>query len=110
MGKTFFIVSPKHTIPSHRYITFWRANRSGYCWPLSWAGTYDEAEARAIDRDDAFAVPVSAVLALTEPPVSGDIDGNAGPVVMRTKANMAALRMSRLQPAEAPPAQTGQDK
>lgn len=48
MSDVFVIVSTKHTIPRHKYITFWRPNRAGYCWPLSWAGHYDANEAAKI--------------------------------------------------------------
>ena len=95
MAEVFVIVSAKHTMAAHKYITFWRPNRAGYCWPLSWAGHYDAIEAAKIaDRSEGetFSVPLNVALALSQPPATGDIDGDAGPVVPRTKANMRALR------------------
>lgn len=93
MSEVFVIVSPKHTMPGHRYITFWRPNRAGYCWPLSWAGHYDADEATQItarSNGDSFSVPLNVALALSKPPATGDIDGDAGPVV--PKAAMRGLR------------------
>lgn len=95
MAEVFVIVSAKHTLPRHKYVTFWRPNSAGYCWPLSWAGHYDAAEAAKAtacphDDPDSFAVPLDKALALSQPPEAGYIDGDAGPVV--PKAKMRALR------------------
>jgi hypothetical protein len=95
MSEVFLIVSTKHTLPRHKYVTFWRPDHRGYCWPLSWAGHYDATEAaKAVGapcpEPDSFAVPLSVALALSQPPESGYIDGDAGPVV--PKAKMRALR------------------
>jgi hypothetical protein len=96
----YYLVSLKHTERRHRYITFWRPNRSGYAWPLSWAGTYSAREA-LLQCDDhpgavTFAVPVEAAWALSEDPSPRDIDGNAGPVVRNTAANKRALKAAKL--------------
>ena len=77
-------MSLKHTNPRDPFISFWRPERKGYCWPLTWAGLYDEADARELaDGTDTVAVPWSAALALAKPPRKGLVDGNAGPVVAR---------------------------
>lgn len=95
MSEVFVIVSAKHTMPGHRYITFWRPDRKGYCWPLSWAGNYDASEATDITEGsdgETFSVPLNVALAMSQPPQPGYIDGDAGPVVMKNKANMTSLR------------------
>ena len=38
--RTFIVLSLKHTHRRHKAITLWRANDSGYCWPLERAGVY----------------------------------------------------------------------
>lgn len=40
--RTFIVLSLKHTHRRHKAITLWRANDSGYCWPLESAGIYLE--------------------------------------------------------------------
>lgn len=37
----YYIASPKHTSTRDSWLTFWRTGKSGYCWRLDWAGTYD---------------------------------------------------------------------
>lgn len=91
-----YIVSLKHTRRDQQYITFWRKDDCGYAWPLSWAVKHTEAHIRAhIDYyhrgDDTLAVPCAAVDALAVDPVKGTIDGDAGPVVMNTRANWGAI-------------------
>ena len=41
--RTFIVLSLKHTHRRHKAITLWRANDSGYCWPLERAGVYAES-------------------------------------------------------------------
>lgn len=41
--RTFIVLSLKHTHRRHKAITLWRANDSGYCWPLGRAGVYAES-------------------------------------------------------------------
>jgi hypothetical protein len=101
VSEVFVIVSMKHTMPSHKYVTFWRANRCGYCWPLSWSGHYDATEAAQItagSEGETFSVPLNTALALSQPPATGDIDGDAGPVVPRTRSNIRALRDAAVHP------------
>jgi hypothetical protein len=95
MSEVFVIVSAKHTQPRDKYITFWRPARKGYCWPLSWAGHYDANDAAQIAEGglgQTFSVPLNVALAMSEAPARGQVDGDAGPVVPKTKANMQALR------------------
>lgn len=105
MAEVFVIVSTKHTLPRHKYVTFWRPNSAGYCWPLSWAGHYDAAEAaRAVGvpdghPPDSFAVPLNVALALSQPPVRGYIDGDAGPVVPKAKMRDLRAAAVSLQPS-----------
>jgi hypothetical protein len=104
MERKYYIVSTNHTLPPRRerYITFWRPDDKGYCWPLSWAGEYSE---KAVMENlgyynsgrSAIAVLASVVDALAEIPRQGDIDGNAGPVVRNTKRNWRMLRAAVIQ-------------
>lgn len=100
---TYVIVSLKWTLPRHRYVTFWRPDRCGYAWPLSWAGHYTEAEALSITEQgtspDEFAVLLSLAMKLGIMPRAGDVDGNKGPVVKRCIANMRVLLAAKLLPA-----------
>ena len=41
--RAFIVLSLKHTHRRHKAITLWRANDSGYCWPLERAGAYAES-------------------------------------------------------------------
>lgn len=99
----FYIASPKHTLKprQHGYITFFRPANAGYAWPLSWAGKYEEAEVRdpkqyLSDGEDTLAIPYGIVDAIAVQPKKGDIDGDAGPVVLNTKENWAYLRQHAL--------------
>lgn len=99
MADTFVIVSAKHTQPRDKYITFWRPDRKGYCWPLSWAGHYSAEEVADISEGssgETFSVPLNVALAMSEPPVRGHVDGDAGPVVPKTKDNMMRLRAATI--------------
>jgi hypothetical protein len=94
----YLIVSPKHTMPEHRYVTFWRPESKGYCWPLSWAGRYPRKALAGSCwwPEDAFAVPEAVALTLAVAPRPGDIDGDAGPVV--PIAQLPALREAMFVP------------
>jgi hypothetical protein len=101
----FYLVSAKHTIRAHPYVTLWRPADCGYCWPLSWAGRYSAETVAAApgyynNGDDTFPVPVDVAERLAEAPRPGMVDGNAGPVIANTKANWAALRKARPSPVQ----------
>lgn len=92
----FYIVSVKHTRREHKYITLWRPNDAGYCWPLSWAGKYEEADVLAnlsyYNRgDDTLAVPCALLDSWSVHPEKGYIDNDAGPVVLNKKENWLNL-------------------
>lgn len=94
--KQFYIVSLEHTDSDHRYICFWRAKNSGYAWPLMWAGIYSREMIEGAlnyynNGEKTIAVRCDAVDVLAVDPRPGDIDGDAGPVVMNTSANWRAL-------------------
>jgi hypothetical protein len=99
----FYIVDIRGQWDGQKYITFWRPNNSNYAWPLSWAGRYTKEQvdaeghyycntngSRKLLR---FPVPCDVVEAMaTEQPDWGDIDGNVGPVVRKTKKTERKLR------------------
>lgn len=87
---SYYIASVKHTNPRDFYITFWRPNDSGYCWPLEWAGKYSiESVISNLDYynngHSTIAVHKSIVDEMAVEPLEGRTDGNAGPVVLNTK-------------------------
>lgn len=108
----FFIIDLRREWRGQKYITFWRPNNSNYAWPLSWAGRYSQ---ETVDAEGwyycntnggrelvRFPVPCEIVeaMALT-PPDSGDIDGNAGPVLRNTKKVRRKLRRAAYIPPKA---------
>lgn len=40
----YYVVSLKHTNKKDKYMTLWRPNNAGYCWPLELAGVYNGYE------------------------------------------------------------------
>jgi len=40
----YFIVSLRHTMKWHKYITLWRPDNKGYSWPLELSGRYQGYE------------------------------------------------------------------
>ncbi|MGF7053958.1 hypothetical protein GGC47_003146 [Bosea sp. OAE752] len=85
-------------------VTFWRPDFAGYAYPLSWSGRYDLATVLArwdylTKQDNRWAIrfPISCeivdAMAVATPPKI--VDGDAGPVVLNTAANRAALRADR---------------
>ena len=106
-GQYCYIVSLKHTLRDNQYITVWRPNNCGYCWALSWAGRYgrDNVMQRLGYYNSgcgAIAVPCATLDALGVAPVSGLIDGNAGPVVPNTRASWRAIMAAVIAPPEYP--------
>ena len=104
-----YIVSVKHTPDTDRYISFWRPDDRGYAYPLSWAGVYSF---QAVSQNyltynngfDSFAVGKALVNALGVAPRPGDIDGDAGPVVLNTKENWDILIGCMILPPQTDPA------
>ena len=97
----FYICDLRQSWAKQWAVTFWRPDNAGYAYPLSWAGKYDklaienggdyyfEREAGKMTR---FPVPCDIADALATPSPPGKIDGDAGPVVLNTPKNRAALR------------------
>ncbi|MFC0667074.1 hypothetical protein ACFSKY_22745 [Azotobacter chroococcum] len=83
---TFYVVSLKHTKRRDRYITVWRPDDKGYCYPLPWAGFYPESRIRqSLDYYNNgctdVAVPCGVLDQIAIPPMPGEIDNDAGPMV-----------------------------
>lgn len=95
------------------FVSFWRSDFSGYAYPLSWAGDYNRTTviekgsyltrrrySAATDKDtgkwECFAVLRSVAEAIGIEPLPGQIDGNAGPVVVNNKQNRDYLIANRL--------------
>ena len=61
----YYIVSLKHTHKRDKYVTLWRPDNKGYCWPLSLAGRYqgyeDGYHNHGLDEDLNIPVPCSEV-------------------------------------------------
>jgi hypothetical protein len=49
----FYILALKHIRGGDSHATWWRPDSKGYCWSLTHAGLYDEAEARQIEQGSA---------------------------------------------------------
>jgi hypothetical protein len=99
----YYIVSLKHTKASDKYISFWRKNNAGYAWPLSWAGDYSKDAILENPRyynngEDTISVPKPLALAISTPPTKGDIDNDAGPVVLNTMKNWNILLAATIVP------------
>lgn len=95
----YCIISLKHTMPAHRYVTLWRPERAGYCWSLAWAGTYDQAGVvQAIDHDEeeSFAVPRDLVVAIATKPRPGNTGVDDSIAVRRTAKNIQILKAARV--------------
>lgn len=97
----FYICDMRPAWNYRPYISFWRPDNAGYCYPLSWAGKYDLA--RILSAPDyyyqrnsrsytQFAIPCAAVDAVAGRPMPGTIDGDTGPVIIMSKATRANLR------------------
>lgn len=82
----YYIVNLSHLKATDKYVTVWRPECKGYAWPLSWAGRYAEEEVLAhldyYNSGDNIAVPCSILEGMAIAPAAGDIDNNAGPVVL----------------------------
>lgn len=110
----YVIVDLRREWARRQFLTFWRPDFAGYAYPLSWAGDYTKAT--VIEKDDyltsrrysvatgkytgkweRFAVLRSVAEAIGIEPPPGQIDGDAGPVVVNNKQNRDYLIANRLQ-------------
>ncbi|MFC3180469.1 hypothetical protein [Cypionkella sinensis] len=100
----YLICDIRSEFKKNPFITFWRPDDAGYCYPLTWAGNYAPQSIEANwnyynahdeGRSIRFAVlrSVAEKLAVTTPPRM--ISGDAGPVVL----NKHALRRKLLKAA-----------
>lgn len=109
----YYILSLKWTRKREPYVSFWRPNNAGYCWPLEWAGVYTseqiaDAPRYYNDGENTLAVPVGVVEGLTVIDHKGKADpvsrltGQRGRCVPFTAKNMGILRAAALptQPVE----------
>ena len=98
----YYIVNLSHLKVSDKYVTVWRPDCKGYAWPLSWAGRYPEAEVRShldyYNSGENLAVPCAVLDALAVLPTPGDIDNDAGPVVLNNAQAWQAIQQSRIAP------------
>ncbi|WP_336764370.1 hypothetical protein [Asaia sp. VD9] len=87
------------------YITLWRPDNAGYCWPLCWAGLYsketiEEAHGYYFEREGRkfvrFPVRADLVARIAVAPTPGRIDGDAGPVIPNTNKIRRYLVRNRL--------------
>lgn len=91
MEDLHYVVSVCHTLRRHKYLTIWRPEDKGYCWPTVWAGRYDRAHVMAhLDYYNSgcsnVAVPCSVLDKLAVKPKPGEIDNDAGPCIPNTRA------------------------
>jgi hypothetical protein len=94
----YYIVDIRSEWSAQKYVTFWKPNSAGYTWPLSWAGKFTvetllgEWNYYNTPDQSRFAVSCEDVesLCLAEP-ATGDIDGDAGPVLLNTNSNRRKL-------------------
>ena len=73
------VISVKHTLRAHRYITLWAPNDRGYRWRLSAAGRYSrDAIMGALNYYNTgcdIAVPADVIESLARPGNPRDFDG-----------------------------------
>lgn len=97
----YYIADLRPEWRANPYITFWRANNSGYAYSLPWAGLYSQSDVieapnyycqRLDQHFIRFPIHHALVKARGTDPAPGIIDGDAGPVVPNTPANRRVLR------------------
>lgn len=54
---SYYVISLKHTNNKDKYITLWRPDNKGYCWPAQWAGVYTEYIRGYHHSDENKAIP-----------------------------------------------------
>jgi hypothetical protein len=122
----FYIVDLRPEWNKNPYVSFWRPDNAGYCFPLAWAGQYTRE--RVIERanyytDKAWASPKGPgrlftrfavrcadiedlCAAIGGPPDTegrGRVDGNTGPVLRMSGAMRTRLRRMRFVPSPTSP-------
>lgn len=103
----YYVVSIKHTMRDHLYITIWRPDDRGYCWALSRAGRYDsENIMRHLDYYNSgcsnVAVPCEVLDAVAVAPRPGHHDNDAGPCVENNRANWKLILDNVVSPTQYP--------
>ena len=110
--RMYYLIDLREKNNRNPYITFWRPNDAGYCYPIPWAGEYTEE--RIIEGDDYYtrrrwqvrtgadtgiwesiAVRTDLIKPFCIEPAYGMIDGNIGPVIANTGKIRTALRRLR---------------
>lgn len=130
----FYIVDLRPEWNKNPYVSFWRPDDAGYCYPLPWAGKYTaervaerhsyythkewtstKGPGRLFTRFPIRCADVEAIVAeMGGPPDTkgrGRVDGNTGPVLRMSGAMRNALRRLRYSPKarlDTPPADTGE--
>lgn len=108
----YYLIDLREKNNRNPYITFWRPNDAGYCYPVPWAGEYTEE--RIIEGDDYYtrrrwqkrtnaytgiweriAIRTDLIKPFCIKPAYGLIDGNIGPVIANTGKNRISLRRLR---------------
>ncbi|MEK6419982.1 MAG: hypothetical protein V4801_10275 [Burkholderia gladioli] len=92
----FYVISVKHTLREHKYVTLWRPDDSGYCYRTARAGRYAPAVVRKhlgyYNTGADIAVPCRVVDAMTVDTTPADqLDGADGPALLNTRANWKTL-------------------
>lgn len=104
-GGLFYICDMRHEWLYRPYVSFWRHDDKGYCYPLSWAGKYSLDRIRSLPdyywqkntkSFIRFPILCDAVDKIAVDPKLGTIDGDASPVVWMNKNTRATLRASML--------------
>lgn len=113
MSDQFYIVDLRTTFTKNPYVTLWRPDSKGYCYPIPWAGVYTMDEIKAhpsyysirrwmLSTEsetgpwDRFPVPVDSISTMLSQPKPGVVDGDVGPVIINNLIHRTALRRRRL--------------
>lgn len=98
----FYVVSLKHTLRNHLYITVWRPDDKGYCWALCNAGRYSRERVMAhlgyYNGGANVAVPCMLLDAIAIPPKPGHHDNDTGPVIANNRLNWKLIAEHVIEP------------
>lgn len=110
MTNQFYICDLRPEWSKKPCVTFWRPNNAGYAFPLPWSGKYtlDEIMAQpsyywerpyGMPRAPFIRFPIACaeVDKLGAEPTPGIVDGDAGPIVWKTRHIVRQLRAKMLQ-------------